>query len=130
MLDHLRDLNADAAPHGSFGAVVGATIAEPAPEDGVDLDFGGPILAPGVGTQGGTPDTVRSIFGAALRNVVPSISREVLRLGPDVAASAENAFVDGLHLALWIGAGVLLAAAVGVAALHRTVRQPPTGSAG
>jgi EmrB/QacA subfamily drug resistance transporter len=45
-----------------------------------------------------------------------------VRLGPDVTASAENAFVDGLHLALWIGAGVMLAAAAAVAALHRGAR--------
>jgi EmrB/QacA subfamily drug resistance transporter len=42
------------------------------------------------------------------------------RLGPNVAASAENAFVDGMHMALWIGSGVLLAAAVAVAALRKT----------
>ena len=41
------------------------------------------------------------------------------RLGPNVAASAENAFVDGMHVALWIGAAVLLAAAAAVTALHR-----------
>jgi EmrB/QacA subfamily drug resistance transporter len=45
-----------------------------------------------------------------------------VRLGSDVTASAENAFVDGLHLALWIGAGVMLAAAAAVAALHRGAR--------
>ena len=41
------------------------------------------------------------------------------RLGPNVAASAENAFVDGMHMALWIGSAVLLAAAAAVTALHR-----------
>ncbi len=41
------------------------------------------------------------------------------RLGPNVAASAENAFVDGMHMALWIGAAALLAAAAAVTALHR-----------
>ena len=86
MLDHLRDLNADAAPHGSFGAVVGATIAEPAPEDGVDLDFGGPILAPGFGAQGGTVADLRRIFGSASARVLPSSSREILAAGPDQQA--------------------------------------------
>src|SRR6478736_999560 len=42
VLDHLRRLNEGAEPLGSFGAVVGATIAE----TGEDLAFNGPILAP------------------------------------------------------------------------------------
>jgi orotidine-5'-phosphate decarboxylase len=80
MLDHLRRLNADAAPLGSFGAVVGATIGST--EE--DLAFNGPILAPGFGAHGGTLADVRRLFGAAAA-VLPSSSREVLRLGPDVA---------------------------------------------
>jgi len=36
--------------------------------------------------QGGTADDVRRIFGDALPRAVPSVSREVLRHGPDVAA--------------------------------------------
>lgn len=91
MLDHLRALNADAAPHGSFGAVVGATIAEPAAEDGVDLDVGGPILAPGFGAQGGTVDDLRRIFGSAAARVLPSSSREILAAGPDPRALREAA---------------------------------------
>jgi MFS family permease len=47
-----------------------------------------------------------------------------VRLGPQVASSAESAFVDGLQVALWIGSGVLLAAAVAVGALHRGTRSP------
>ena len=82
MIDHLRELNADAEPLGSFGAVVGATI------DGteIDLDFNGPVLAPGYGAQGGTTADIARIFGTAARHVVPSSSREVLRLGPDLTA--------------------------------------------
>ena len=82
VLDGLRGLNDGAAPLGSFGAVVGATI------DGTGHDFliNGPLLAPGVGAQGGTADDVRRIFGAAAGNVLPSTSRDVLRAGPDVAA--------------------------------------------
>ena len=34
--------------------------------------------------QGGTPEDVRRIAGALLRAVVPSVSREVLRRGPDL----------------------------------------------
>jgi orotidine-5'-phosphate decarboxylase len=77
---HLAALNQGAAPLGSFGAVVGATIAEA----GVDLDFNGPILAPGLGAQGGTPADIRRIFGDL--PVLPSSSRGLLRHGPDVAA--------------------------------------------
>jgi orotidine-5'-phosphate decarboxylase len=75
---------------GSFGAVVGATIGST--EE--DLDIGGPLLVPGVGAQGGSAESVRRIFGAAVANVLPSSSREILRAGPDVAvlrAAAERA---------------------------------------
>lgn len=81
MLDHLRRLNDGAEPLGSFGAVVGATIG--ATDE--DLAFNGPVLAPGFGAQGGTVDDVRRLFGSAA-TVLPSSSREVLRLGPDSAA--------------------------------------------
>jgi MFS family permease len=43
-----------------------------------------------------------------------------VRLGPQVAASAERGFVDGLQIALMVGAGALVAAALGVIALHRS----------
>jgi orotidine-5'-phosphate decarboxylase len=80
VLDHLRRLNEGAEPLGSFGAVVGATIGS----TDEDLAFNGPVLAPGFGAQGGTVADVRRIFGSAV--VLASSSREVLRLGPDVAA--------------------------------------------
>lgn len=101
MLDHLRELNAPEAPHGSFGAVVGATIAAPADGDGVDLDFGGPVLAPGFGAQGGTVEDLRRIFGAAAPRVLASSSREILAAGPDRralqdAASRTNDLLAGL----------------------------------
>lgn len=84
MLDHLRRLNADATPLGSFGAVVGATIGS----TDEDLAFNGPVLAPGFGAQGGTIADVRRLFGSAAA-VLPSSSREVLRLGPDRDAMRE-----------------------------------------
>jgi orotidine-5'-phosphate decarboxylase len=80
VLSHLKRLNDGAEPLGSFGAVVGVTIG--GTEE--DLAFNGPVLAPGFGAQGGTVADVRRIFGSAV--VLPSSSREVLRLGPDVAA--------------------------------------------
>ena len=85
MLDHLRSLNGDASPIGSFGAVVGATVGE----TGESFDINGPLLAPGVGAQGGTAADVRRVFGAAAGNVLPSTSRDVLRGGPSVAGLRE-----------------------------------------
>ncbi len=87
ILDHLRALNAGAEPLGSFGAVVGATIGD----TGEDFAFNGPILAPGYGAQGGTAADLPRIFGAALSAVLPSSSRELLRVGPDPAAMRDAA---------------------------------------
>jgi orotidine-5'-phosphate decarboxylase len=72
---------------GSFGVVVGATL----PGLDVDLDgLGGPILAPGLGAQGGSVADLRRLFGEHLfgehRAVVPTVSRGVLGAGPDPAA--------------------------------------------
>ena len=82
VLDELRALNADAAPMGSFGAVVGATIADTTE----DLAVNGPLLVPGIGAQGGTADDVRRIFGDVIDFVLPSSSREILGAGPDAGA--------------------------------------------
>jgi orotidine-5'-phosphate decarboxylase len=73
--------NGEAAPMGPIGAVVGATLTEPIPFDLAALN--GPLLAPGLGAQGATPADLRGVFGDALANVVPSMSREILRGGPD-----------------------------------------------
>lgn len=91
VLDRLRDLNAG-SDFGSFGAVVGATIADP--EE--DLRINGPLLAPGVGAQGGDAASVRRIFDGALNFVLPSASRELLGAGPEVAAlrDAAQRFAD------------------------------------
>ncbi|MFE3092948.1 orotidine-5'-phosphate decarboxylase [Streptomyces sp. NPDC059248] len=89
MLDHLAAENAGARPLGSAGAVVGATLADA----GVNLAINGPLLAPGIGAQGATPADIPRVFGAAARQVVPSVSRGVLRHGPDPAdlrAAAER----------------------------------------
>lgn len=95
MFDHLRRLNADAVPLGSFGAVVGATIGDPTGEsnrrsigDG-QLAFNGPILAPGLGAQGGTAADIRRIFGSL--PVLPSSSRGLLRAGPAAAGLRDAA---------------------------------------
>ncbi|MDN3297311.1 orotidine-5'-phosphate decarboxylase [Streptomyces ficellus] len=88
MLAHLADENAGETPLGSFGAVVGATLGD---LSSYDLDINGPLLAPGIGAQGATPADLPGVFGAAVRNVVPSVSRGVLRHGPDAAGLREAA---------------------------------------
>ncbi|MGN6607459.1 MAG: orotidine-5'-phosphate decarboxylase [Jatrophihabitans sp.] len=83
VVDDRAARNAGAEPYGPFGVVVGATIGTSV----ADLSgLNGPFLVPGIGAQGGGPDDVRRIFGDATAAVVPSVSREVLRAGPDVAA--------------------------------------------
>jgi orotidine-5'-phosphate decarboxylase len=79
----VRDLASRFGPStGSFGVVVGATLREL----DVDLDgLGGPILAPGLGAQGGSVADLRRLFGTD-RAVVPTVSRDVLGAGPDPAA--------------------------------------------
>lgn len=94
VIDELAERNRDATPLGSFGAVVGATIGESVAELG---KLNGPYLVPGIGSQGGTADDVRRIFGSGLAAVLPSVSRKVLRAGPDVTAlrsAAERVIAD------------------------------------
>ncbi|MFD7907526.1 orotidine-5'-phosphate decarboxylase [Kitasatospora sp. NPDC059722] len=87
VLRQLAAENAGAEPLGSFGAVVGATLADA----GVDLAINGPLLAPGIGAQGATMADLPRVFGASVRNVVPSVSRDVLKHGPSVPALREAA---------------------------------------
>jgi orotidine-5'-phosphate decarboxylase len=80
--DAAADLNAGAAPLGSIGLVVGATIGR----TGVDLSaVNGPMLAPGLGAQGATAEDLRTIFADAHGALLPSTSRQVLGAGPSVA---------------------------------------------
>ncbi|MEU9706391.1 orotidine-5'-phosphate decarboxylase [Streptomyces sp. NPDC047981] len=88
MLAHLAAENAGETPMGSFGAVVGATLGD---LSSFDLDINGPLLAPGLGAQGATPADLPAVFGAAVRNVVPNVSRGVLKHGPDAAALRASA---------------------------------------
>ena len=74
---------------GSVGVVVGATLSDPP-----DLSaLGGPVLVPGVGAQGGRPEALGGFGGAQPGQLLPAVSREILRAGPDVAelrAAAER----------------------------------------
>jgi orotidine-5'-phosphate decarboxylase len=86
VIDEISQLNAGVRPLGSFGVVLGATITG----DRVDVsELGGPVLVPGMGTQGGTPETLRALAGATGVGVLPSYSREVLARGPGVPALRE-----------------------------------------
>ncbi|MBH0774900.1 orotidine-5'-phosphate decarboxylase [Nocardia bovistercoris] len=82
MVDEAARCNAD-VEFGSVGVVVGATLAQAPDLSGLN----GPILMPGVGAQGGGPDSVRALVPESVfASAVPAVSREVLRAGPSVAA--------------------------------------------
>lgn len=82
----------DRGEWGSIGMVVGATIGDAPTCLGIDLAAANaPLLAPGVGAQGGTAADLRRVFGAALPNVLASASREVLGAGPSVASLVARA---------------------------------------
>lgn len=67
---------------GSNGFVVGATIDWP--EAGIAAFAPpAPILAPGFGAQGATPEDLRRRFGTLAGNVLASESRSILSAGPD-----------------------------------------------
>jgi len=83
IVDAAAERNAGASPVGSVGVVIGATRGR----HGLDLaKLNGTILAPGLGAQGAIPADLPRVFGEALRFVLPSASREVLRHGPDPVA--------------------------------------------
>jgi orotidine-5'-phosphate decarboxylase len=83
VVDAATAVNRARAPEpGSVGVVVGATL-DVVP----DLSqLEGPVLVPGVGAQGGRPEALGGLGGARPGQVLPAVSREVLRAGPDVAA--------------------------------------------
>jgi orotidine-5'-phosphate decarboxylase len=87
VLAGLAELNRGAAPLGSFGAVVGATIGSTAE----DLAINGPLLVPGFGAQGGTARDIHRLFAGVLAAVLPSSSREILSAGPDPTALRDAA---------------------------------------
>ncbi|MEZ0163677.1 orotidine-5'-phosphate decarboxylase [Kineococcus sp. LSe6-4] len=95
--------NAGASPYGDVGLVVGATVGSAVADLGLDLAaVNGPLLAPGVGAQGGTGQDLRRVFGDARRLVLAASSREVLAAGPSPAALREAARrrADELSVAL------------------------------
>ncbi|OMC07126.1 MULTISPECIES: orotidine-5'-phosphate decarboxylase [unclassified Mycobacterium] len=65
---------------GYVGVVLGATVFE-APDVS---ELGGPVLVPGLGAQGGRPEALAGLGGAAPGQLLPAVAREVLRAGPSV----------------------------------------------
>ena len=85
-----RDVvDGDPAALGAVGVVIGATLAT-VPDVSA---LGGPVLVPGVGAQGGRPDALAGLGGARPGQLLPAVSREILRAGPNpdaVRAAAER----------------------------------------
>jgi orotidine-5'-phosphate decarboxylase len=87
IVDAAAEANRAGPGPGSIGVVVGATLREVP-----DLSaLGGPVLLPGIGTQGGRPEGLAGLGGAASGTLLPAVSREVLRAGPGVAGLREAA---------------------------------------
>ena len=95
VVEGLREDNAAARAAGllgSVGMVVGATVGTAVVDLGLDLAAAsGPVLAPGIGAQGGTALALHATFGTAVTQVLGSSSREVLTAGPDTARLREAA---------------------------------------
>jgi orotidine-5'-phosphate decarboxylase len=88
VLDAVGARNEGERPVGSVGVVIGATTGG----TGHDLSrLNGPVLAPGLGAQGGTVADLAVVFQGLNGLVLPSYSREVLARGPSVAGLREAA---------------------------------------
>lgn len=82
IVDQAAAVNAATPGAGSVGVVVGVTVTDPP-----DLSaLNGPVLVPGVGAQGGRPEQLRGLGGSPGRLILPAVSREVLREGPQPGA--------------------------------------------
>ncbi|RJO68473.1 orotidine-5'-phosphate decarboxylase [Nocardia panacis] len=82
MVDAAAERNAG-AEFGAVGVVVGATLT-----DAPDMSrLNGPVLMPGVGAQGGGPESIRALLPESMFHAaVPNVAREVLGAGPEVPA--------------------------------------------
>ncbi len=82
-------LNARRDGRGAVGVVIGGTRA--APDFPLD-ELGGPVLVPGVGAQGATPEDVARVTAKCARaSVLASVSRAISGAGPDRGALADAA---------------------------------------
>lgn len=104
LTESLADTSAarNARDPGAVGVVVGATIAE---EATALLDRLGDtlVLAPGVGAQGADMAGVGRRFAAVRGRVLPSVSRDILRHGPDVGALRDA--IDRYRDEAWAACG-------------------------
>ena len=88
IVDAAAAVNRAASPEpGSVGVVVGATLSTPPDVSAL----GGPVLVPGVGALGGRPEALLGFGGARPGQLLPAVSRELLRAGPDVASMRATA---------------------------------------
>ncbi len=95
IVDAAAEANRDSSPElGSVGVVVGATLSEPPDVSALN----GAVLVPGVGAQGGRPEALGGLGGARRGQLLPAVSREVLRAGPDIASlrAAAEKFRDAV----------------------------------
>jgi orotidine-5'-phosphate decarboxylase len=94
IVDAAAAVNRESSEPGSVGVVVGATVSDPPDVSAL----GGPVLVPGVGAQGGRPEALGGLGGAHPGQLLPAVSREVLRAGPEVAAlrAAAERFRDAV----------------------------------
>jgi orotidine-5'-phosphate decarboxylase len=97
VVDAAAQHNAGKEPLGAVGVVVGATV-----EHGLDLAaLNGAVLAPGFGAQGARPDDLSKCFPRVAGPVLPTVSRDLLRIGPhpgdlrDAARRLRDAFAAG-----------------------------------
>jgi orotidine-5'-phosphate decarboxylase len=80
IIDEVAASNAGTVGPGSVGVVFGATAGA----TGLDLGrLNGPVLAPGLGAQGGRPEDLATTLKGVRGQVLPSSSRELLGNGPD-----------------------------------------------
>ena len=83
IVDAAADVNrVSGQPLGAVGVVIGATLDLVPDVSGLQ----GPVLVPGVGAQGGRPEALAGLGGARSGQLLPAVSREILRAGPDPAA--------------------------------------------
>ncbi|MBG6083331.1 orotidine-5'-phosphate decarboxylase [Zhihengliuella flava] len=72
---------------GHVGLVIGATVGNALERLDIDLAAAqAPILAPGFGAQGATAADLRSTFGSAWSQLLPTSSRGLLSAGPHLGA--------------------------------------------
>ncbi len=96
--------NAGAEPFGHVGLVVGATVGAAIQDLGLDLrGAGAPILAPGVGAQGASPEDLATTFGGLTGRLVVPVSRGLLSSGPSPESLRHRMMQVRAHLGAALG---------------------------